>query len=116
MPVVFGMMVQGKGITAKRGAGFCFRAVHQRGMAATGRDVRCGSDSEVGPAILTSTLPSTADIRQRGGHVRKVPIVLQKSNVAGLKILGENTEQRAVADSYDLNRVTEVACEFCVRT
>src|SRR5882762_3015060 len=37
------MMVQGKGITAKWGAGFCFRAVHQRGMAATGRDVRCGS-------------------------------------------------------------------------
>jgi hypothetical protein len=34
------MMVQGKGITAKWGAGFCFRAVHQRGMAATGRDVR----------------------------------------------------------------------------
>jgi hypothetical protein len=33
------MMVQGKGITAKWGAGFCFRAVHQRGMAATGRDV-----------------------------------------------------------------------------
>jgi hypothetical protein len=26
------------------------------------------------PAILTSVLPSTADIRQRGGHVRKVPV------------------------------------------
>jgi hypothetical protein len=26
-----------------------------------------------GPAILTSVLPSTADIGQRGGHVRKVP-------------------------------------------
>src|SRR5882724_9565845 len=38
------MMVQGKGITAKWGAGFCFRAVHQRGMAATGHDVRCGSN------------------------------------------------------------------------
>jgi len=37
------MMLQGKGVTAKRGAGFCFRAVHQRGMAATGRDVWCGS-------------------------------------------------------------------------
>ena len=43
-------------------------------------------------------------------------IVLQKSKVAGLKIFRENTKQRAVADSYDLNRVTEVACEFCVRT
>jgi hypothetical protein len=43
------------------------------------------------------------------------PIVLQKSKVAGLKIFRENTKQRAIADSYDLNRVTEVACEFCVR-
>src|ERR1700752_4054593 len=42
-------------------------------------------------------------------------IVLQKSKVAGLKIFRENTMRRAVADSYDLNRVTEVACEFCVR-
>jgi hypothetical protein len=42
-------------------------------------------------------------------------IVLQKSKVAGLKIFRENTKQRAIADSYDLNRVTEVACEFCVR-
>jgi hypothetical protein len=41
------MMVQGKGITAKWGAGFCFRAVHQRGMAATGRDVRCGSRTDI---------------------------------------------------------------------
>jgi hypothetical protein len=39
----------------------------------------------------------------------------QKSNVAGLKIFRENAKQRAIADSYDLNRVTEVACEFCVR-
>src|SRR5918999_6197531 len=42
-------------------------------------------------------------------------IVLQKSKVAGLKIFRENTKQRVIADSYDLNRVTEVACEFCVR-
>jgi hypothetical protein len=42
-------------------------------------------------------------------------ILLQKSKVAGLKIFSENTKQRAIADSYDLNRVTEVACEFCVR-
>ena len=44
-----------------------------------------------------------------------VPILLQKSKVAGHKIFGENTKQRAIADSYDLNRATEVACEFCVR-
>jgi len=42
-------------------------------------------------------------------------IVLQKSKVAGLKIFRESTKQRAIADSYDLNRITEVACEFCVR-
>jgi hypothetical protein len=39
-------------------------------------------------------------------------IVLQKSKVAGLKIFRENAKQRAIADSYDLNRVTEVASEF----
>src|ERR1044071_6962079 len=59
------------------------------------------------------------------GHLQTCPaqdgmsasrlIVLQKSKVAGLKIFRENTKQRAIADSYDINRVTEVACEFCVR-
>ena len=44
--------------------------------------------------------------------VRFVPIVLQKSKVAGLRIFRENTKQEAITDSYDLNRVTEVACEF----
>jgi hypothetical protein len=42
-------------------------------------------------------------------------ILLQKSKVAGLKIFRENIKQRAIADSYDLNRVTEVACEFCLK-
>ena len=63
----------------------------------------------------TSGLPLEADIVRAGRHVSKVPILLQKSKVAGLKIFRENTKQRAIADSYDLNRVTEVACEFCVR-
>jgi hypothetical protein len=31
--------------------------------------------------------------------------MLQKSKVAGLKIFREKTKQRAIADSYDLNRV-----------
>lgn len=43
------------------------------------------------------------------------PILLQKSKVAGLKIFRENIKQQTIADSYDLNRVTEVAYEFCVR-
>jgi hypothetical protein len=43
------------------------------------------------------------------------PIVLQKSKVAGRRILRENTKREAIADSYNLNRITEVACEFNVR-
>jgi hypothetical protein len=31
-----------------------------------------GQKRKSGRAILTSVLPSTADIRQRGGHVQKV--------------------------------------------
>jgi hypothetical protein len=42
------------------------------------------------------------------------PIVLQKSKLAGLRIFRENTRQAAIADSYNLNRITEVACEFNV--
>jgi hypothetical protein len=33
-----------------------------------------GQKRKSGPPILTSVLPSTADVRQRGGHVRKVPM------------------------------------------
>jgi hypothetical protein len=60
-------------------------------------------------------LPRQADLNERYRRFADGPIVLQKSKVAELKILRENTKQRAIADSYDLNRVTEVACEFCVR-
>jgi alkylhydroperoxidase/carboxymuconolactone decarboxylase family protein YurZ len=42
-------------------------------------------------------------------------IVLQKSNVADPRIFRENTKRETIADSYNLNRVTEVACEFNVR-
>jgi hypothetical protein len=42
-------------------------------------------------------------------------IVLQKSNVAGLRIFRENTKREAIADSFNLNRVTEIACEFNAR-
>jgi len=43
------------------------------------------------------------------------PIVLQKSKVAGLRIFRENTKRKAIADSYNLIRVAEVAREFNVR-
>ena len=42
-------------------------------------------------------------------------ILLQKSKVSDLRIFRETTEREAIADSYNLNRVTEVACEFNVR-
>ena len=43
------------------------------------------------------------------------PIVLQKSKVAGLPIFAKNPKREAIADSYNLNRATEVAYEFNVR-
>jgi hypothetical protein len=65
-----------------------------------GRNVRSGSFSDLDEGIY---------------DVRFTWIVLQKSKVAGLKIFRENTKQRAIVDSYDLNRATKVACEFCAR-
>jgi hypothetical protein len=38
--------------------------------------------------------------------------LLQNSCVAGLQIFRENLKREAVADSYNRNRVGEVACEF----
>jgi hypothetical protein len=53
---------------------------------------------------------------ERSGPMSALPpIVLQKSKVVGLRIFRENTKREALADSYNLNRVTEVACEFIVR-
>jgi hypothetical protein len=42
-------------------------------------------------------------------------ILLQKSKVAGPRIFRENTKREAITDSYNLNRIAEVACEFNVR-
>jgi hypothetical protein len=46
---------------------------------------------------------------------RLVPIVLQKSKVAGPRIFRENKNREEIADSYRFNRVAEVACEFSAR-
>jgi hypothetical protein len=46
--------------------------------------------------------------------VRFGAIVLQKSKVAGLRIFRENAKEEAIADSYNLSRVTEVASKFSV--
>jgi hypothetical protein len=48
-------------------------------------------------------------------HVRSVPILLQKSKVALVQIFGQIPKREAIDDSYNLNRVTEVAYEFSVR-
>jgi hypothetical protein len=50
-----------------------------------------------------------------GRDVASWPIVLQKSKVAGLRIFAKNPKREAIADSYNLNRATEVAYEFNVR-
>jgi hypothetical protein len=49
------------------------------------------------------------------GHVRIVPILLQKSKVASVRISGETLKREAIDDSDNLSRVTEVAYEFGVR-
>jgi hypothetical protein len=46
---------------------------------------------------------------------RDGPILLQKSKVAEPRFFREKTKRKAIADSYDLNRIAEVACEFNVR-
>jgi hypothetical protein len=48
-------------------------------------------------------------------HVAFWQIVLQKSKVAGLQIFRENTKREAIADSYNLIRVSEVTYEFNTR-
>jgi hypothetical protein len=49
------------------------------------------------------------------GHVGFVPILLQKSKVASVRISGETLKREAIDDSDNLSRVTEVAYEFGVR-
>src|SRR5258705_14015023 len=66
---------------------------------------------------------------RRSGHVRiwpiatlpqefmsaVPPILLQNSKVAGPQIFRKKTEREVIADSYNLNRITKVACEFVAR-
>jgi hypothetical protein len=41
--------------------------------------------------------------------------LLQNSKVAGPQIFRKKTEREVITDSYNLNRITEVACEFVAR-
>jgi hypothetical protein len=60
------------------------------------------------PAVLFTS--PTATLNDRSWQ-----ILLQKSKVAELRIFRENTKREAIADSYNLIRVTEVAYEFDTR-
>jgi hypothetical protein len=40
--------------------------------------------------------------------------LLQKSKVAGRRIFREITKREAIADSYSVTHISEVACEFNV--
>ena len=64
---------------------------------------------------MFSGLPPKADKWRTSRDVRYVPIVLQKSKVAERRTFRENPKRGAIADSYSLSRITEVACEFSVR-
>jgi hypothetical protein len=69
---------------------------------------------------LKGTMSPSSQSRQGGAsckssNVRNAPIVLQKSKVAGHRIFAKNPKREAIADSYNLNRATEVAYEFNVR-
>jgi hypothetical protein len=66
-------------------------------------------------STTSPVLPPKADI-QPGMDLRRFgPILLQNSKVAGLQIFRKKTEREVIADSYNLNRITKVACEFVAR-
>jgi hypothetical protein len=58
---------------------------------------------------------SKADMRDAPSDVAEGPILLQNSKIAGPQIFRKKTEREVIADSYNLNRITNVACEFVAR-
>jgi hypothetical protein len=62
-----------------------------------------------------SAVPPITDVRRGERHIRFVPIVLQNSKVAAVKIFGENLKRKEVDDSHSFSRATEVAHEFGAR-
>jgi hypothetical protein len=64
---------------------------------------------------ISASLPE-ADL-VRSGH-RVAPLgadCVAKVESCGLETFSENTTRELIADSYTLNRVTEVACSFSVK-
>jgi hypothetical protein len=64
---------------------------------------------------MSLLLARTGGSRQRSRTSAIEVILLQKSKVAGPRIFRENTKRKTITDSYDLNRIAEVACEFSAR-
>jgi hypothetical protein len=84
-------------------------------LALHGRTIHRGHERPWGTFLCLSAYPLKTDSSRTSHYVAKVPILLQKSEVAGRPIFGENTRREAITDSYGLSRITEVACEFSVR-
>ena len=61
-----------------------------------------------------SALARFSDLSGTFAEVRDVPILLKKSKVARLRVFVKNPKQEVIADTYNFNRVTEVAYEFNV--
>jgi hypothetical protein len=59
-------------------------------------------------------LPPVATGSRTSPEVRLVPILLQKSKAASVRIFGETLKREAIDDSDNLSRVTEVAYQFSV--
>jgi hypothetical protein len=73
------------------------RAASKKGQKATSRGDRA-----------TSACPPATDIAEGAPQVRFVPILLQKSEVASVRIFGETLRREAIDDSGNLSRVAEV--------
>ena len=63
---------------------------------------------------IMSGLPPIATGWRTSRNGSFVPILLQKSKVASVRIFGEIFEREVIDDSGNLSRFTEVAYEFCV--
>jgi hypothetical protein len=69
------------------------------------------------PYSAVQNIANDTKLTCRGGRAMSAleGIVLQKSKVASARIFGETLKRKAIDDSDNLGRVTEVAYEFSVR-
>jgi hypothetical protein len=63
----------------------------------------------------TSALERITDSSQTSRQVRKVPILLQKSQKTQRPISRQGTKRATIADQYSLEPSTRIACEFGAR-